>query len=110
MANSGERQNGTQKDLDVILRSRELILLRKGNHALLYGLDKYMLRDLYWRWYFLGFVLSWGWEEHFLSFKPSLASWWRQFPLGPGNKGVYSVQNFKNVFVYLGHVWGNMHM
>lgn len=58
MVNSGERKNGTQKDLDVILRSRELILLRTGKHALLYGPDKCMLRDLYWRWHFLGFVLS----------------------------------------------------
>lgn len=108
MVNFGERQNGRQKNLDVILRSRELILLRKGSHALLYGPDKYMLRD--WRWHFMGLVLSWGCEKHFLSFEPSQASWWWQFPSGPGNKGVHSVQNFKNVFVYLGHVWGNMHM
>lgn len=110
MVNFGERQNGRQKNLDVILRSRELILVRKGSHALLYGPDKYMLRDLDWRWHFMGLVLSWGCEENFLSFEPSLASWWQQFPSGPGNKGVHSVQNFKNVFVYLGHVWGNMHM
>lgn len=83
MVSFGRRQSGTQKTLYVILRRRELILLRKGNQAS--SSDKCVLEK----------ALCFSRMGEVFTLRPfdlSLKSRWWKLPLGSDNKGVHSVQ------------------